>query len=294
MRKKIMSKGEIALRAVNWVFLIFFCFLFLLPFWLVVMSSVTDEMTFIVNGYALFPEKFSLEGFRFIFGVSDLLLGSIKNSLIISVVSTAITLVVVTMTAYVLSKKYLPGVKWLSLLFVVTMFFSGGTIPSYLVIRAIGLYDTIWALIIPTVGNVYYMVLMRSYFYSLPAALEEAAVIDGASNMQILLKIFVPLSLPMVATIGFFTFVDRWNSWMDAMIYLGPSSQHLWPVQYVIQRLLEDMQGLIGGSVGSLSNAPAQTAKSAGVVITVAPLVVIFPIVHRFFVSGITVGAVKG
>lgn len=294
MRKKIMSKGEIALRAVNWVFLIFFCFLFLLPFWLVVMSSVTDEMTFIVNGYALFPEKFSLEGFRFIFGVSDLLLGSIKNSLIISVVSTAITLVVVTMTAYVLSKKYLPGVKWLSLLFVVTMFFSGGTIPSYLVIRAIGLYDTIWALIIPTVGNVYYMVLMRSYFYSLPAALEEAAVIDGASNMQILLKIFVPLSLPMVATIGFFTFVDRWNSWMDAMIYLGPSSQRLWPVQYVIQRLLEDMQGLIGGSVGSLSNAPAQTAKSAGVVITVAPLVVIFPIVHRFFVSGITVGAVKG
>lgn len=258
------------------------------------MSSVTDEMTFVINGYVLVPKKFSLEGFKFIFGASDLILGSIKNSVIISLTATALTVVIVTMTAYVLSKKYLPGVKWLSLLFVVTMFFSGGTIPSYLVIRSIGLYDTIWALIIPSIGNVFYIVLMRSYFYSLPAALEEAAVIDGASNMQILLRIFVPLSLPMVATIGFFTFVDRWNSWMDALIYLGPSSQKLWPVQYVIKRLLEDMQGLLGSSIGSLSEAPAQTAKSAGVIITVAPLVVIFPIVHRFFVGGITVGAVKG
>lgn len=292
--KGIVSKGETALRTINWILIIFFCFLFLLPFWLVLMSSVTDEMTFVINGYVLVPKKFGLEGFKFIFGASDLILGSIKNSVIISLTATALTVVIVTMTAYVLSKKYLPGVKWLSLLFVVTMFFSGGTIPSYLVIRSIGLYDTIWALIIPSIGNVFYIVLMRSYFYSLPAALEEAAVIDGASNMQILLRIFVPLSLPMVATIGFFTFVDRWNSWMDALIYLGPSSQKLWPVQYVIKRLLEDMQGLLGSSIGSLSEAPAQTAKSAGVIITVAPLVVIFPIVHRFFVGGITVGAVKG
>lgn len=292
--KGIVSKGETALRTINWILIIFFCFLFLLPFWLVLMSSVTDEMTFVINGYVLVPKKFSLEGFKFIFGASDLILGSIKNSVIISLTATVLTVVIVTMTAYVLSKKYLPGVKWLSLLFVVTMFFSGGTIPSYLVIRSIGLYDTIWALIIPSIGNVFYIVLMRSYFYSLPAALEEAAVIDGASNMQILLRIFVPLSLPMVATIGFFTFVDRWNSWMDALIYLGPSSQKLWPVQYVIKRLLEDMQGLLGSSIGSLSEAPAQTAKSAGVIITVAPLVVIFPIVHRFFVGGITVGAVKG
>ena len=292
--KGIVSKGETALRTINWILIIFFCFLFLLPFWLVLMSSVTDEMTFVINGYVLVPKKFSLEGFKFIFGASDLILGSIKNSVIISLTATALTVVIVTMTAYVLSKKYLPGVKWLSLLFVVTMFFSGGTIPSYLVIRSIGLYDTIWALIIPSIGNMFYIVLMRSYFYSLPAALEEAAVIDGASNMQILLRIFVPLSLPMVATIGFFTFVDRWNSWMDALIYLGPSSQKLWPVQYVIKRLLEDMQGLLGSSIGSLSEAPAQTAKLAGVIITVAPLVVIFPIVHRFFVGGITVGAVKG
>ena len=292
--KGIVSKGETALRTINWILIIFFCFLFLLPFWLVLMSSVTDEMTFVINGYVLVPKKFSLEGFKFIFGASDLILGSIKNSVIISLTATALTVVIVTMTAYVLSKKYLPGVKWLSLLFVVTMFFSGGTIPSYLVIRSIGLYDTIWALIIPSIGIMFYIVLMRSYFYSLPAALEEAAVIDGASNMQILLRIFVPLSLPMVATIGFFTFVDRWNSWMDALIYLGPSSQKLWPVQYVIKRLLEDMQGLLGSSIGSLSEAPAQTAKSAGVIITVAPLVVIFPIVHRFFVGGITVGAVKG
>lgn len=187
--KGIVSKGETALRTINWILIIFFCFLFLLPFWLVLMSSVTDEMTFVINGYVLVPKKFSLEGFKFIFGASDLILGSIKNSVIISVTATALTVVIVTMTAYVLSKKYLPGVKWLSLLFVVTMFFSGGTIPSYLVIRSIGLYDTIWALIIPSIGNVFYIVLMRSYFYSLPAALEEAAVIDGASNMQILLRI---------------------------------------------------------------------------------------------------------
>ena len=149
--KGIVSKGETALRTINWILIIFFCFLFLLPFWLVLMSSVTDEMTFVINGYVLVPKKFSLEGFKFIFGASDLILGSIKNSVIISLTATALTVVIVTMTAYVLSKKYLPGVKWLSLLFVVTMFFSGGTIPSYLVIRSIGLYDTIWALIIPSI-----------------------------------------------------------------------------------------------------------------------------------------------
>lgn len=121
--KGIVSKGETALRTINWILIIFFCFLFLLPFWLVLMSSVTDEMTFVINGYVLVPKKFSLEGFKFIFGASDLILGSIKNSVIISVTATALTVVIVTMTAYVLSKKYLPGVKWLSLLFVVTMFF---------------------------------------------------------------------------------------------------------------------------------------------------------------------------
>ncbi len=291
-RRKVNS--EHAVRIVNGALLALLCAVFLLPFWVVLMSSVTDEMTFVVNGYSIIPAKFSLEGYSFIIAAEDLLLGSIKNSVIIATSSTVITLFVVTLTAYILSKKKLPGIKLINLLFIFTMFFSGGTIPAYLIIRAVGIYDTRWALILPAVGNVYFIVLMRSFFYSLPSALEDAAVIDGATEIQVLTRIFIPLSLPMMATIGFFAFVDRWNSWMDALIFLGPSSRDLWPVQYVVRQLLEDMQGLLGSSLGSLSQVPAQTGKSAGVMITVMPLVIVFPIIHRTFVSGITMGAVKG
>lgn len=235
-------------------------------------------------------------GYEYIFSSSDYnILRAIINSVIISVSGTVLSVAVSLITAYALSKKYVVGIKGINVFYIITMFFAGGTIPLYLVIRGIGLYDTIWALIIPSMFSLYHIILVRSYFYSLPAALEEAAMIDGANDFKILVSVFLPISVPMVLTIAFFMFVDRWNSWMDALLYLGQSekSKSLRPLQFVLKQILENSENS-GGLDGSAAITPVLSAKSAAVVIAIAPLLAIFPIIQRYFVNGITIGAVKG
>mgnify|MGYP001524701353 CR=1 FL=1 len=285
-------KSDRAFDIVNGLIIAILCVTFILPFWMMIISSFTEEISLRVNGYKLFPSAFSAAGYEYIFSSSDYnILRAIINSVIISVSGTVLSVAVSLITAYALSKKYVVGIKGINVFYIITMFFAGGTIPLYLVIRGIGLYDTIWALIIPSMFSLYHIILVRSYFYSLPAALEEAAMIDGANDFKILL----PISVPMVLTIAFFMFVDRWNSWMDALLYLGQSekSKSLRPLQFVLKQILENSENS-GGLDGSAAITPVLSAKSAAVVIAIAPLLAIFPIIQRYFVNGITIGAVKG
>ena len=289
-------KSDRAFDIVNGLIIAILCVTFILPFWMMIISSFTDEISLRVNGYKLFPSAFSAAGYEYIFSSSDYnILRAIINSVIISVSGTVLSVAVSLITAYALSKKYVVGIKGINVFYIITMFFAGGTIPLYLVIRGIGLYDTIWALIIPSMFSLYHIILVRSYFYSLPAALEEAAMIDGANDFKILVSVFLPISVPMVLTIAFFMFVDRWNSWMDALLYLGQSekSKSLRPLQFVLKQILENSENS-GGLDGSAAITPVLSAKSAAVVIAIAPLLAIFPIIQRYFVNGITIGAVKG
>lgn len=289
-------KSDRAFDIVNGLIIAILCVTFILPFWMMIISSFTEEISLRVNGYKLFPSAFSAAGYEYIFSSSDYnILRAIINSVIISVSGTALSVAVSLITAYALSKKYVVGIKGINVFYIITMFFAGGTIPLYLVIRGIGLYDTIWALIIPSMFSLYHIILVRSYFYSLPAALEEAAMIDGANDFKILVSVFLPISVPMVLTIAFFMFVDRWNSWMDALLYLGQSekSKSLRPLQFVLKQILENSENS-GGLDGSAAITPVLSAKSAAVVIAIAPLLAIFPIIQRYFVNGITIGAVKG
>ena len=289
-------KSDRAFDIVNGLIIAILCVTFILPFWMMIISSFTEEISLRVNGYKLFPSAFSAAGYEYIFSSSDYnILRAIINSVIISVSGTVLSVAVSLITAYALSKKYVVGIKGINLFYIITMFFAGGTIPLYLVIRGIGLYDTIWALIIPSMFSLYHIILVRSYFYSLPAALEEAAMIDGANDFKILVSVFLPISVPMVLTIAFFMFVDRWNSWMDALLYLGQSekSKSLRPLQFVLKQILENSENS-GGLDGSAAITPVLSAKSAAVVIAIAPLLAIFPIIQRYFVNGITIGAVKG
>lgn len=281
---------------INYAIIGILCITFILPFWMMISSAFTDEISLRVNGYQLWPTAWSVAGFKYIFTSDEYdIIRAIFNSLIISVGGTALSVAVSLITAYALSKKYVVGIKWVNVFYMITMFFAGGTIPLYLVVRALKLYDTIWALIIPSLFNLYHIILVRSYFYSLPAALEEAAMIDGANDFQILVRVFLPISVPMVLTIAFFMFVDRWNSWMDALLYLGQSeaSKSLRPLQFVLKSILENTT-----ASGSLDNSfeitPVLSAKSAAVVIAITPLLAIFPIIQKYFVDGITIGAVKG
>ena len=289
-------KSDRAFDIVNGLIIAILCVTFILPFWMMIISSFTEEISLRVNGYKLFPSAFSAAGYEYIFSSSDYnILRAIINSVIISVSGTVLSVAVSLITAYALSKKYVVGIKGINVFYIITMFFAGGTIPLYLVIRGIGLYDTIWALIIPSMFSLYHIILVRSYFYSLPAALEEAAIIDGANDFKILVSVFLPISVPMVLTIAFFMFVDRWNSWMDALLYLGQSekSKSLRPLQFVLKQILENSENS-GGLDGSAAITPVLSAKSAAVVIAIAPLLAIFPIIQRYFVNGITIGAVKG
>lgn len=289
-------KSDRAFDIVNGLIIAILCVTFILPFWMMIISSFTEEISLRVNGYKLFPSAFSAAGYEYIFSSPDYnILRAIINSVIISVSGTVLSVAVSLITAYALSKKYVVGIKGINVFYIITMFFAGGTIPLYLVIRGIGLYDTIWALIIPSMFSLYHIILVRSYFYSLPAALEEAAMIDGANDFKILVSVFLPISVPMVLTIAFFMFVDRWNSWMDALLYLGQSekSKSLRPLQFVLKQILENSENS-GGLDGSSAITPVLSAKSAAVVIAIAPLLAIFPIIQRYFVNGITIGAVKG
>ena len=203
-------KSDRAFDIVNGLIIAILCVTFILPFWMMIISSFTEEISLRVNGYKLFPSAFSAAGYEYIFSSSDYnILRAIINSVIISVSGTVLSVAVSLITAYALSKKYVVGIKGINVFYIITMFFAGGTIPLYLVIRGIGLYDTIWALIIPSMFSLYHIILVRSYFYSLPAALEEAAMIDGANDFKILVSVFLPISVPMVLTIAFFMFVDR-------------------------------------------------------------------------------------
>lgn len=281
---------------INYAIIGILCITFILPFWMMISSAFTDEISLRVNGYQLWPTAWSVAGFKYIFTSDEYdIIRAIFNSLIISVGGTTLSVAVSLITAYALSKKYVVGIKWVNAFYMITMFFAGGTIPLYLVVRALKLYDTIWALIIPSLFNLYHIILVRSYFYSLPAALEEAAMIDGANDFQILVRVFLPISVPMVLTIAFFMFVDRWNSWMDALLYLGQSeaSKSLRPLQFVLKSILENTT--VSGSLdNSFEITPVLSAKSAAVVIAITPLLAIFPIIQKYFVDGITIGAVKG
>ncbi len=291
-----MKKKKIyVFDVVNGIIMSLLVLVFIIPFWIILTASLSKNSELQVNGVSIFFQGFTFEGYRFLFGMSDIFLRSLGVSLLTSFVSSVLSVVVCTLAAYVLSKKYLVGRKFFNVFLMITMFFSGGTIPLYLVIRSVGIYDSVWALILPGVASTYSILLMRNYFYGLPAALEEAAQLDGASDLALLWHVFVPLSLPMMFTIGIMTFIGKWNEWLPSLLYLGATNKKLWTAQYVLRQMLRDMQSLYGSSSsGSISNAPLISAKNAGIVAVVLPLIIVSPILHKYFSAGLTVGSVKG
>lgn len=294
--KKPASRKPISPFAiVNGILMFFVCLACLLPFWIILTSSLSTNSLLQKNGVSVFFQGFTFEGYRFLFSMSDLFLRSLGVSLLVSFSSAILSVLICTAAAYVLSKKYLPGRKFLNVFFMVTMFFSGGTIPTYLIIRGIGIYDTIWALILPGAVSTYSILILRNFFYGLPKELEEAAVVDGANDFQILTRVYLPLAIPMMLTVGIMTFVGKWNEWLPSLLYLGSGHQSLWTVQYVLRQMLTDMQSLYGSSAtGSIVDAPLIAAKNAAIVLVVLPLVVLSPILHKYYAKGLMEGSIKG
>lgn len=280
---------------INGLLMVLICLACILPFWIIVVSSFSPNSILQRDGVSIFFRGFNLEGYKFLFSMSDMFLHSLWITFITAFTASLISVVCCTAAAYVLSKKYLRGRQFFNVFFMITMFFSGGTIPTYLVIRGIGIYDTIWALILPGAVSTYSILLMRNFFYGVPKELEEAAVVDGANDFQIFIRIYLPLAVPMMMTIGIMTFVGKWNDWLPSLLYVGSGNKSLWSAQYVLRQMLTDMQSIYGsGATGSIVDAPVIQAKNAATVLVTFPLILITPLLHKYYVKGLTDGSIKG
>lgn len=272
----------------------------ILPFIFVVIISLTSEQSLTANGYQIWPDEWSLDAYKYIFSSGSQILRAYGITITVTVVGTLLGLTIMTMYAYALSRKNFAYRKFFTKLIFIPMLFSGGMVASYLVmVNLLHLKNNILALILPLCVSSFNIIILRTFFKtSIPDAVVESAKIDGASEMKLFLKIILPMSLPGIATIGLFLTLAYWNDWFNAMLYID--SNNLMPVQYMLVKLETSMEFLANNasSLGAnaievVSKMPKETAKMAIVVITTLPIIFAYPFFQRYFVSGLTIGAVK-
>lgn len=288
-----MKRGALdwTLFILNSVLLAIMCLLVIYPFWMIVMKSFMSDMDIIANKLALWPQEFQFSGYKSIFTDSVYNFGrAFANSVLITVTDTVYQLAITACTAYTLSRKHLPGKKILLFYFVFTMYFGGGLIPYYLVIRDLGLRNKLAVMVIPSFLSVFNMLIIRSYFVSFPKDLEDAARIDGAGNAQIFLQIVLPLSGAILATIALFIAVGQWNNWYTAMLYITDLNKR--PMAYALQVIIDKSKGsnsMIGGQVQVIG----KSIQFAAIVVTIVPVMIVYPFFQKHFVKGVMIGSLK-
>lgn len=284
------------------IVMIILSLLAIVPFALLVISSFTDNSTLIANGYSFLPEKWSTYAYEYIFKTGNSIVHAYGVSISLTAAGTAISLSITTLLAYALSKTDLPGRRIMLFMVVFTMLFNGGLVPTYIVYtNVLNVKNTFWSLLIPgLLMNGFNVMLMKSYFCSsLPGEILDAAYIDGAGEFQTFASIAVPLSKPIIATIGLFNGIAYWNDWMNGYIYLTKRTD-LYSVQNLLNRMMQNIQYLSqnsahiqDASVG-LASIPSVSVRMAMATVGVLPILVIYPFVQGNFVKGITLGGVKG
>ncbi|MVP02027.1 carbohydrate ABC transporter permease [Paenibacillus lutrae] len=292
-RKKQTPWPEKLFQFVNYTVFILIGLTTLLPFVNLISKSLSSESAVISGQVNLFPVGFQLETYAYVLK-NEMFLNSFKISIILTIVGTLLSLFLTTITAYPLSKPRLRGRKWLLLIFIFTMLFSGGLIPMYLLMQNLNLINTLPVLFLPALVNVYNMLIIKNYFEGLPESLEESAKIDGASNLRILFYVILPLSLPVLATIALFFAVYFWNDYFAAMIYITNPS--LKPMQLFLKELLVSSSGefLKEGNVDAAMNTTPQSIQAASILLATLPILVVYPFLQKYFVKGVLVGSVKG
>lgn len=275
-----------------------FAFMCIFPFLFVVIISLTDEKTLATDGYRVFPAKWSLEAYRFVFQSGDTLYRAYGVTILVTVIGTIFSLILMSLYAYAISRKSFRYRGFFSVFAIVTMLFNGGMIPTYMVVsQLMGLKDTLWALILPLAMNAFYIMILRTFYItSVPEAIIESGRIDGAGDFFIFLRIVLPLSLPGLATIGLFSTLGYWNDWFSALLYID--NPNLVPLQSMLMRIESSIQFIQNSQNSSLSMAalqtiPQDTTRMAMVVLATLPIIFAYPFFQRYFVQGLTLGAVK-
>lgn len=267
----------------------------LLPLLYVVSSSFSSPEAIIKNKVRLFPVNFTLSAYKSVFNNMDILIGY-RNTIFYAVVGTTINILMTIALAYPLSKRDFRGRGILSVMCTITMFFSGGMIPTFLIIKNLGLYNSVWALIIPKSISVWNMFLLRNYFQnSIPSELIESSRVDGASEWRIMWQVVLPLSKSIIAVLTIFYVVGHWNAYFDAILYLEDRAKY--PLQVILREILMQGQGAFdsGSGISSVDQLMAyESMKYAVIIVASAPVLALYPFLQRYFVKGIMVGSIKG
>ena len=267
----------------------------LFPFYNMLLVSVAKYEDIISTPLYLFPKAIDLQNYRMAVLYPNFV-NSVGVSLFVTVLGTGLSLLTTTMGAYALSRKDLPFRKFLFYLLVITMYFGGGLIPWYLVMKKLGFVDSVWVMIVPPLINTFYLILMRNYFESIPDDLEASAKIDGANDVQILFRIMIPLAAPIIATIALFYAVARWNDWWLAMIFIQDPTKV--PLTLILRRMVVDATIDLGNDMmNAMRDAHIQvhsrSLQMATVTLTTIPILLIYPFLQKYFTKGIMLGAIK-
>lgn len=284
------TKGYRAFQVINTIIMIFVIFITLYPFVYLVAQSFSSDAAASAGKVTFYPIGFNVNTYKYILRDNQFF-RYYGNTIFYTVVGTFISVACTALIAYPLSKPRLRLNKVITPLVVFTMYFAGGMIPNYIVITQwLGLQDSMWSIILPNAISTFHLLVMKSFFAGLPEELEEAAAIDGMNTYQIFLKIIIPLSKPIIATMCLFYMVTMWNEWFTPMLYLD--SKDKWPVALYVRQLVE---GANNTEIGSSDASSVQaTVKSATMVLTSIPIICVYPFVQKYFVQGMTIGAVKG
>jgi len=284
------SFGEKIFDGANIVFLILLVVATLYPCLYVLLASISDPAEVAAaQGLLFIPDKLQLGSYALAFSNPNIITGYV-NTIIYVGLGTALNILMTLLGAYGLSRKYLYGRNLFMFIIVFTMFFSGGLIPMYLTFKALGFYNNLWAMIVPYAINAFYLIILRTFFQSIPDSLEESAKIDGANDFVILFRIMVPLALPAMAVVTLYYAVDNWNSYLRGVMFLQDRS--LYPIQVILREIL--IQNVVSAQNGDITSEVAENVKYATIVIATLPILCVYPFLQRYFVKGAMIGAVKG
>jgi len=293
---KYVSTGDKIFDFINVTLLTILLIITLYPLIFVLSASVSDPFEVVTGNVYLLPKGFNLDAYRRVFSSESIATGY-RNSTFYTILGVSISMVLTIFAAFGLSRPDLKGRKFITIMITLTMFFSGGLIPLYLVVKSLGLIGNFWSIILPSAMSAYNMIIMKSYFQSsIPDGIQEAAIIDGCSPWKLLVRIILPLSKPVLAVIALFYAVARWNSYFSCMLYLG-SRKDLWTLQLVIREIVIQSTTTEMMEVGlvSLEQIMAKEAlKYTSIVVSSLPLLIIYPFIQKFFVKGVMIGAIKG
>ena len=295
------SKDIKAFNILSYTLIALVALICLIPFLMVIIGSFTSEKEIIANGFSFFPKELSLEAYKTALKEPMAILRAYGVTASLTVIGTAIGLFIVAMTAYVLQRKDFKWRNKVSFFFYFTTLFSGGLVPWYiLMVKYLGLKDSYLSLLLPPLLSVFNIIIMKSYMSGIPQALTESAKIDGAGDFTIFIKVILPLVKPALATIGMFIALGYWNDWYNSMLFIN--NENLYSLQYYLYKIVNNIEAYKtilaqaggGASLGSAISMPSESLKMALTIIVTGPIILVYPFIQKYFVSGVTIGAVKG